>query len=99
MDRDDMMADRRAILGWLAGYGVLGWTGSAAAACFDPATLPDASLRASLNFKVASADPKRTCSGCAFFIADQDPSCGACQIFGGGPTSAASVCDSWAARP
>jgi len=95
-------SSRRGFFILAAGAG-LGWAGSAwaANACFDMTKLPggDRSLRQSFNFKEVSGDPRRSCSGCAFFTADQAaPSCGKCALLSGGPVTAGSVCDNWAAK-
>ena len=92
-----MTGSRRHVLGLFTGGVCLAWGGmaAAAAACFDLQSLPDLPLRQSLNFKVVSKDPKRTCAACAFFTAGQPASCGACAIFSNGPTTSGSVCDSW----
>ena len=71
----------------------------AAEACYDTATLQDLSLRRSLNFKDPSPDPKRRCGLCAFFTpASPSGACGKCMLLSGGPVSALSVCDNWAAK-
>ena len=96
---------RRALLALAALAGGAGWGGlaraqSPAPACFNPKTLPagDLSLRRSLGFKEVSPDAKRVCGGCAFFTAVQPAFCGKCTLLSGGPVSAASVCNSWAAK-
>jgi hypothetical protein len=67
----------------------------AAESCADPAS---ESLRASMNYDAASADPARTCAGCAFYTADASlQACGACTIMSGA-VDEGGVCDSWAAR-
>ena len=72
---------------------------AADAVCYDPASLSssDASLRQSLGFMLVSKDPKRHCGLCAFFAATQG-GCGTCQLLSGGPTTANSVCNSFAAK-
>ncbi|MFC4595740.1 high-potential iron-sulfur protein [Sphingobium tyrosinilyticum] len=89
---------RRPVLAMLGVMSGILWGGAAAAACFDAAKLPDAGIRRSLNFKPVSPDPKKSCSGCAFFVNGAQGDCGKCAIFNGGPVSAQSVCDSWAAK-
>jgi len=92
---------RRGLLSLLAFGSGAAWSGFAVAqACFELSKLPpaDASLRRSLNFKIAAPDTKRACGGCAFFSAGQPASCGTCTILSGGPVSTSSVCDSWAAK-
>lgn len=64
----------------------------AADACVQPAS---ESLRASLNYVGASADPAVACAHCAFFTADPaGPACGACQMLGG-PVDITGHCDSF----
>ncbi|MDB5424813.1 MAG: hypothetical protein JWQ29_2229 [Phenylobacterium sp.] len=93
---------RRAMLGLLCLAPFAGGAASAAAeACVDLEALPRAqkSLRRSANFQLQSDDPAKVCGGCAFFTpGSAAPNCGACSIFGGGAVTAASRCDSWAAR-
>ncbi len=56
------------------------------------------SLRASLNYANPSADPTKTCGGCAFFTRDEArPGCGQCTIMSS-HVDEGGVCDSWAAR-
>ncbi len=53
----------------------------AAGACVQPES---ESLRASLNYVIAAADPAANCAHCAFFSPDPaGGGCGACQILGG----------------
>lgn len=92
---------RRNVLGLLAGCAGLCVTVTAGAqVCVDPTKLSpgDRSLRQSLNFKDKSPDPKRSCSGCAFYSAAQAAGCGRCVMLSGGPVDGGSVCDSWTAR-
>lgn len=72
---------------------------TASNACVDPDALPRAqkAMRASLNFRMVSEDPKRQCGGCAFYTAKQG-ACGSCALLSSGPVPAEGVCDSWAAR-
>lgn len=61
------------------------------------------SLRQSLGYQIVSDDPKRTCSGCAFFSSSSSSpvagaACGKCEMLNGGAVGAQSRCDSWAAR-
>jgi hypothetical protein len=66
----------------------------AAGACADP----NDSLRSSLHYAEAGADPKQTCSGCGFFDADpSNAACGNCKIFNG-PANPKGHCDSWSAK-
>lgn len=94
------MESRRDFLLMAAGLAgiVLSEAASAADACFDPAKLPNAGMRRSLNFKPESTDPKKMCGTCAFFKPAGQGGCGTCAIFSGGPVAARSVCDSWAAK-
>jgi hypothetical protein len=63
-----------------------------AAACVQPES---ESLRASLNYASAAADPAAACARCAFFTADvAGGPCGACEILGG-PVDATGHCDSF----
>lgn len=90
--------DRRDALRLILGSGMLFWSGvSLADTCFDPARLPNAGMRRSLNFQAVSGDPKKSCAGCAFFTRAASGDCGKCGIFGG-PVSVQSVCDSWAKK-
>lgn len=70
------------------------------AACYDPNALPlsQKSRRRSLGYVEASADPAKTCGGCAFYTAAQG-NCGTCQLLTGGPVNAVAVCTSFAPRP
>ena len=72
---------------------------AAEAACYDPASLPlsQKSRRRSLGFVDVSPDPKRRCGACAFFVAGAGQ-CGTCNLLGGSPVGAGSVCASFAAR-
>jgi hypothetical protein len=74
-------------------------TAAAQAACVDLDALPSSqkSMRNSLGFRMVSEDPKRHCSGCAFFIAAA-AGCGKCGLLSGGPVPGDGRCDSWAAR-
>ena len=87
--------DLLAVLGMASG---LALSGTAVAACFDMTKLPDAGMRKTLNFKPVSTDPKKSCSGCAFFTRTGQSDCGKCVLLSGGPVAAESVCDSWAAK-
>jgi hypothetical protein len=50
------------------------------------------------NYIENSPDPRKTCSGCSFFIAATEPTaCGQCQIFNG-PANPKGRCDDWTAR-
>lgn len=68
-------------------------------ACYDSDRLPlsQRSMRRSLGFKEVSDSETRRCSDCAFFTRTQGD-CGTCQLLIGGPTNAASVCNSWAGK-
>lgn len=94
-------ATRRALLMLAIAAPAAGFAASAAAegACVDLDALPSSqkSMRASLGFRMASEDPKRHCSGCAFFTAAA-PGCGKCQLLSGGAVPADGRCDSWAPR-
>lgn len=74
--------------------------GDSAAACYDPNTLPlsQKSRRRSMGYVEASADPAKTCGGCAFFTAAQG-TCGNCQLLTGGPVNAGAYCTSFAPKP
>lgn len=94
---------RRGLLG-LAGAAVaIGFAGRAAAAqadsCLDMAKLPASqkSMRRSLGFQEASADPKKRCGTCSFFKA-AGTGCGTCVLLSGGAVRPTSVCNSWAAK-
>jgi hypothetical protein len=90
---------RRGFLALLLGGCGAMWSGAAMAeSCFDPAKLPNASMRRSLNFQPVSSDPKKKCGGCVFFTSAGTGDCGKCTIFSGGPVAAQSVCDSWAPK-
>lgn len=90
---------RRDTLRLIVGTGMFAWSGVGLAdACFDPARLPNAGMRRSLNFQAISTDPKKKCASCAFFTKTASGDCGKCAIFSGGPVSAQSVCDSWASK-
>ncbi len=68
---------------------------AAAESCVDAGS---ESLRASLNYANPSADPSKTCNGCAFFTRDESlPACGQCTIMSSHVDEGA-VCDSWADR-
>ncbi len=67
-------------------------TVGAAEACVQPES---ESLRASLNYVSATADPGAACAHCAYFTADPaGGACGPCQILGG-PVDATGHCDSF----
>jgi len=83
---------QRAIL-LLGSAGVV--SKAVAATCASPDG-SDASLRQSLHYVEASADPAQHCSGCSFF-SDPKAACGSCMIFGG-PANINGHCDSWSAR-
>jgi hypothetical protein len=91
---------RRGLLMLALGAPAAAYAASAAAqgACVDLDALPSGqkSMRAALNFKLASDDPARRCGGCAFYTAAQGD-CGKCAIFSG-PVPAQGRCDSWAAH-
>lgn len=64
----------------------------AAEACVQPES---ESLRTSLNYTSAGADPAATCAHCAFFTTDAaGGACGGCTILGG-PVDATGHCDSF----
>ena len=85
-----------ALAGPAAAYAA---TAAAQAACVDLDALPSSqkSMRASLGFRMVSEDPKRHCSGCAFFTAAA-AGCGKCGLLSGGAVPGDGRCDSWAAR-
>lgn len=96
---------RREIIGWaLSGaVGAAALQSAAAAAepaCFNPEALPASqkNMRNSLNFRIASSDPKKKCGSCAFFTPQGSAGCGVCTLLSGGPVLSGSVCDSWAPR-
>ena len=72
---------------------------AAAPACFDLNTLPmsQKSIRKSLGFQMHYTDPNKRCGTCNFFTPGTGE-CGKCQIFDNGPTTANSVCSSWAKK-
>lgn len=94
------LSRRNAIRALLQGAAALAATpllarAAAAESCADPAS---ESLRASMNYAAVSADPAKTCNGCAFYASDDSlQSCGHCTIMSGHVDEGA-VCDSWAAR-
>ena len=66
---------------------------TAAESCADPASQ---SLRAAMNYANASADPAKTCGGCAFFTRDESlQACGQCTIMSS-LVDEGGVCGSWA---
>jgi hypothetical protein len=99
-----MILSRRTVVAMAAAVplGMVGLTGARAAApaCYDPAALPlsQRNRRRSLGYVEPSADPKKSCSGCAFFTAGAQTGCGTCQLLSGGPVSAGAVCTSFAAK-
>ncbi|HEX7855220.1 MAG TPA: high-potential iron-sulfur protein [Sphingobium sp.] len=100
MAKDFRVAEqgRRDVLRLIAGASLLTFSSaSMAEICFDPAKLPNAGMRRSLNFQAVASDPKKRCAGCAFFTRALGD-CGKCSIFSGGPVSVQSVCDSWAPK-
>lgn len=76
-------------------------SGSTAAACADPNDMSpsETSLRQASAYVEKSADPAKTCGGCAFFTAGTSGACGTCQIFTGGQANREGFCNSWAAKP
>jgi hypothetical protein len=72
---------------------------AAAAACYDPASIPLAqkNLKRSLGFVEASTDPKQKCGLCAFFTPTKGI-CGTCQMLSGAPVTTQGVCSSFAPR-
>ncbi len=100
-----LTSNRRTFLG-LAGATPLALFGLASAvrgadstACYNPEMLPASqkSMRKALGFTEVSADPAKSCSGCAFFTGATN-GCGKCQLLSGGPVSATSLCRSWAKK-
>lgn len=84
----------------LAPLGLAGMAIAARAqACYDPATLAFSlrSRRRTLGFVEVSPNPEKTCKGCEFFTATAG-TCGTCKLMTGGPVTAGSFCNSWAAR-
>jgi len=84
----------------LAPLGLAGMAATARAqACYDPAALSFSlrSRRRTLGFVEVAPDPARACKGCEFFTASTG-ACGACKLMTGGPVTAGSTCNSWAAR-
>lgn len=70
------------------------------AGCVDPDSLPDSerSLRASMAYTDAAANPEQACGGCAFFhAAETAPGCGRCDIVLG-TVDAKGHCQSWSRR-
>lgn len=94
-------ATRRGLLMLAIAAPAAGYAASAAAqaACVDLDALPSSqkSMRKSLGFRMVSEDPKRHCSGCAFFTAAA-AGCGKCGLLSGGAVPAEGRCDSWAER-
>lgn len=72
-------------------------TAMAQTVCFDRTKLGDLSMRRAINFKDIAPDASRNCGGCAFFTASSE-GCGKCMLLSGGPVTALSVCDNWAAK-
>lgn len=72
----------------------------APASCYDPTALPGSqrSMRRSLGFREVSDSETKRCESCAFFKR-KDGDCGTCELLINGPTTARSVCNSWAQRP
>lgn len=101
-----MKHTRREIIGLALGgaVGAAALQSAAAAAeptpCFNPEALPASqkNMRSSLNFRIASPDPKKKCGSCAFFTPQGSAGCGACALLSGGAVLSGSVCDSWAQR-
>lgn len=99
-----LKSDRRRFLG-LAGatpfilIGLANSARAADAACYTPETLPASQKRTrkALGFADVSADPAKSCGGCAFFSGAAN-GCGTCQLLSGGPVSAKSLCRSWAKK-
>lgn len=93
-------ATRRGLLMLAFGAPAAAYAASAAAqaACVDLDALPSSqkSMRNSMGFRMVSDDPKRHCSGCAFFTAAA-AGCGKCGLLSGGAVPADGRCDSWAA--
>jgi hypothetical protein len=75
--------------------GALARGASATEACVEPSS---ESLRESLRYVAAAADPAKACAQCGFFTA-QDPksACGQCAIMSG-PVHATGHCESWSAK-
>lgn len=73
---------------------------SARGACVDPDELSSSaqSMRESLEYTDAAADPKQTCKHCAYFkFVNAGDSCAPCEVFAT-PVSAAGHCVSWTKR-
>ena len=89
-----------AALGPLAVFAGGASSAAETASCYDPAalTLSQRNRRRSLAYVEVSADPKKTCAGCAFFTAATQSGCGTCQMLTGGPVKAGAVCGSFAAK-
>lgn len=87
---------RRHFVFRAAPLGLAGAAIARAAAAADSCTAPESeSLRASLAYVTAAADPAASCARCAFFTADAAaPACGNCTILGG-PVDSTGHCDSF----
>jgi hypothetical protein len=70
------------------------------AVCYDPAklSLSDRNNRSAVNFLEVSKDPTKRCGLCVFYDTTLG-NCGTCKLFGGMPTNAYAVCDSFSAKP
>jgi len=88
--------NRRTFLFRTASLGIAGFAFARLSRAADACVQPESeSLRASLNYASASANPAAACAHCAFFTANPAGSaCGGCQILGG-PVDATGHCDSF----
>jgi hypothetical protein len=73
--------------------------GDAQQACYDPSSqaADQVALRDSLKYMERAADPRQSCSACAFFTAAEG-GCGHCTIFNG-PANPQGHCNSWSQKP
>ena len=66
--------------------------------CADPNKMTSAqeSVRRTLKYVEASADPAKTCKDCVFFQAGPEAGgCGSCEMFDLAPANPGGHCDSW----
>ena len=93
----------RGVQASLVGAGVLSLGGcggdQSANACADLDLMDDGevSMRNSLGYSEKSDNPDQQCTGCTFFTAAGNGSCGSCSIFNG-PANPGGRCNSWAAK-
>jgi hypothetical protein len=106
-DESGSMRDRlarRQFLGCCVGLPLLAAMATSRAAgaaqnCTENEDISDSeqAMRNSLEYTDASADPKKTCGGCQYFMSAGSAECGKCQILNG-PANAKGHCTSWTAK-